>query len=66
MNLRKITLHGHTVAYRTAGDGPVVVLVHGMAANSATWSYVMPALARRFTVIAPDLLGHGGSSKKAA
>lgn len=64
MELRAVTLHGHTIAYRTAGAGPVVVLVHGMAGNSATWSRVMPALARRFTVIAPDLLGHGGSSKQ--
>ena len=31
--LRRITLHGHSVAYRTAGEGPVVVLVHGMAGS---------------------------------
>ena len=64
MDLRSVTIHGHTVAYRTAGEGPAVVLVHGMAGNSATWSQMMPALARRFTVVAPDLLGHGGSSKR--
>jgi pimeloyl-ACP methyl ester carboxylesterase len=34
-----------------------------MAGSSATWMRVMPALARRFTVIAPDLLGHGASAK---
>lgn len=64
MELRTVTLHGHTVAYRTAGEGPVVLLVHGMAGNSASWSRVIPALARRFTVVAPDLFGHGGSSKQ--
>ncbi len=64
MELRRQTLHGHTIAYRTAGEGPVVVLVHGMAGCSATWSQVMPALARRFTVVAPDLFGHGESSKQ--
>ena len=64
MELRTLKLHGHTVAYRTAGSGPVVVLVHGMAGNSATWLQVIPTLASRFTVVAPDLLGHGGSSKQ--
>jgi pimeloyl-ACP methyl ester carboxylesterase len=58
-----MTLHGHNVAYRQAGSGPVVVLVHGITSNSATWQRVMPYLARRFTVIAPDLAGHGESAK---
>jgi len=39
------------------------VLIHGMAGSSATWRLIMPALAERFTVIAPDLLGHGDSDK---
>jgi pimeloyl-ACP methyl ester carboxylesterase len=59
-----ITLHGHDVTYRTAGDGPeVVVLIHGITGSSATWLDVMPALAERYTVVAPDLLGHGQSAK---
>lgn len=62
-DLRHVTLHGHRVAYRQAGSGPTVVLIHGITADSSTWSRVMPALARRFTVIAPDLAGHGGSDK---
>jgi pimeloyl-ACP methyl ester carboxylesterase len=41
----------------------VVLLVHGMAGTSATWTHVLPALAQRFTVVAPDLLGHGESGK---
>jgi pimeloyl-ACP methyl ester carboxylesterase len=61
--LKEIELHGHCVAYRTAGSGPVIVLVHGITATSETWDRVMPALAKRFTVVAPDLLGHGGSAK---
>src|SRR5436190_13721054 len=61
--LKEIELHGHRVAYRSAGSGPVIVLVHGITSTSATWERVMPALAKRFTVIAPDLLGHGGSAK---
>jgi pimeloyl-ACP methyl ester carboxylesterase len=59
--LRRRKLHGHRVAYRQAGSGPVVVLVHGITSDSRTWNRVMPYLARRFTVLAPDLAGHGGS-----
>ncbi len=61
--LRHLTLHGHRVAYRQAGKGPVIVLIHGITSNSQTWSRVMPTLARHFTVIAPDLAGHGDSDK---
>jgi pimeloyl-ACP methyl ester carboxylesterase len=62
-DLRHIEIHGRRVAYRTSGSGPVILLVHGMARSSATWRFVMPALAERFTVIAPDLVGHGDSDK---
>jgi pimeloyl-ACP methyl ester carboxylesterase len=61
--LHETVLHGHRVLYRAAGNGPVLVLVHGITSTSETWSYVLPYLAERFTVIAPDLLGHGGSAK---
>ena len=63
MTRQELSLHGHPVAFHTAGEGPVLMLVHGMAGSSATWHRVMPMLARRFTVIAPDLLGHGDSAK---
>lgn len=39
---------------------------HGMASGSSTWNRVIPALAERFTVVAPDLLGHGASDKPRA
>jgi pimeloyl-ACP methyl ester carboxylesterase len=61
--LNEIVLHGHRVLYRAAGSGPVIVLVHGITSTSATWANVLPSLAERFTVIAPDLLGHGESAK---
>jgi pimeloyl-ACP methyl ester carboxylesterase len=61
--LREIVLHGHRVFYRSAGSGPVIVLVHGITSTSATWANVLPYLAEHFTVIAPDLLGHGESAK---
>ena len=63
IELRETVLHGHRVAYRCAGSGPPVVLVHGITSTSATWERVMPYLAERYTVIAPDLLGHGESAK---
>jgi pimeloyl-ACP methyl ester carboxylesterase len=59
----QIELHGHPVTYHRVGQGPAVVLIHGITSNSRTWRSVMPALAERFTVIAPDLLGHGQSAK---
>jgi len=64
--LHHMTIHGHRVAYRTAGDGdgPLLVLVHGITSTSATWEPIMPRLAERgFSVLAPDLLGHGESAK---
>jgi pimeloyl-ACP methyl ester carboxylesterase len=63
MKTREMTINGERVAYRTAGKGPVLLLVHGMAGSSETWRHVMPALAERFTVLAPDLLGQGESDK---
>jgi pimeloyl-ACP methyl ester carboxylesterase len=63
MDIQYITLHGHEVGYRTAGAGPVVLLIHGMAGSSTTWRHVMPALSEKFTLIAPDLIGHGHSDK---
>jgi pimeloyl-ACP methyl ester carboxylesterase len=60
---RRITLNSERVAYRIAGKGPVLLLVHGMAGSSETWRHIMPALAKRYTVLAPDLLGQGESDK---
>jgi pimeloyl-ACP methyl ester carboxylesterase len=63
-----VRLHGHHVVYRTVGADPssgrpVVLLVHGLAGSSASWRRVMPDLAEGYTVIAPDLPGHGESDK---
>jgi len=63
LEIRHLALHGERIAYRQAGSGPVVLLVHGITSSSVTWERVMPYLARRFTVIAPDLIGHGASAK---
>jgi len=60
---RSIRLHGHSVHYRSLGEGPALVLLHGITSDSQTWRDVLPGLAERHTVIAPDLLGHGMSAK---
>ena len=61
--LQHVRIHGHEVGYRQAGAGPVLLLIHGIAGSSRAWTEVMPLLARDFTVIAPDLIGHGESAK---
>jgi pimeloyl-ACP methyl ester carboxylesterase len=57
------TIHGYQCAFRVAGSGPAMVLIHGIGGNSSTWNAVQAKLAHRFTVIAPDLLGHGKSDQ---
>jgi len=60
-----IELHGHTVAYRASGSGPVLLLIHGIAGTNAVWDEVFEQLAEDHTVIAPDLPGHGASGASA-
>ncbi len=55
-------LHGRRVVYRVAGSGPPVVLIHGMLNSSSHWQPVAERLAEGFTVLAPDLIGHGDSA----
>jgi pimeloyl-ACP methyl ester carboxylesterase len=62
-DLKFLDLHGERVAYREVGQGPAVLLIHGMAGSSTTWREMVPQLSKRYRVIAPDLLGHGQSAK---
>src|SRR5437667_277952 len=48
--------------YLTAGHGPAMILLHGYAETSRMWRPIIPLLAEKFTVIAPDLPGIGDSS----
>ena len=61
MTVQAIGLHGRAISYLGGGDGPVLLLIHGMAGNSENWGEVIQPLAQRHTVIAPDLPGHGAS-----
>ena len=58
----EIALHGRRVIYRVAGEGRPIVLIHGMLNSSSHWRSVALELARDYTVIAPDLIGHGDSA----
>ncbi|MDA0169521.1 alpha/beta fold hydrolase [Solirubrobacter taibaiensis] len=60
---RSIELHGQSVSYHQRGSGPTLVLVHGITSSAMTWERVIAELAEHYTVIAPDLLGHGTSAK---
>jgi pimeloyl-ACP methyl ester carboxylesterase len=65
-DLQYVTIHGHRRAYVMKGQGPAILLLHGMACDHTNWLPVIDRLAERHTVIAPDLLGHGHSDKPRA
>ena len=54
-----------TLAYRTAGSGPTVLLIHGNMSSSVHWQTTMEALESEFTIYAPDLRGFGDSTYNA-
>ena len=57
---RYVDLAGLRLHYRDwGGDGPPLVLLHGLASNCRIWDLVAPLLRSRFRVVAPDLRGHG-------
>lgn len=62
MATSEVRLHGVPVAFERRGRGPALVLLHGLAGTRHTWDPVLPALAQRATVIAPDLPGCGRSA----
>ena len=58
-NKKYVTVNGWEVAYAEAGQGRPLILLHGCPFQSYEWSDVIPILAARYHVIAPDLLGLG-------
>jgi len=62
-----VTVHGHRRAYalggRDVGTAPVLLLLHGLGCDRHTWDPVWDRLAEHYTLLAPDLLGHGESDK---
>lgn len=61
LEVKAETLHGRSVTYAEAGQGPVLLLIHGMGGTFENWQEVVEPLSRHHKVIAPDLPGHGAS-----
>ncbi len=59
-----VDVNGMNVYYAKAGDGPPVVLLHGLGASHVTWQENLEELAAHFTVYAMDIPGHGDSVKE--
>lgn len=62
---RFIEIDSHKIAYYRTGEGPPMVLLHGITTSSFIWRRLIPALGQDFDVIAIDLLGCGDSDKPA-
>jgi pimeloyl-ACP methyl ester carboxylesterase len=61
INSRAAVVDGHKLHYLAAGHGPAVILLRGYTQTSRMWRRIIPQLATKFTVIAPDLPGIGDS-----
>ena len=64
--LAHVPVPGGTIRLRHGGSGPPLLLLHGAPQTHAMWHLVAPTLAKRFTVICPDLRGYGFSHKPPA
>jgi pimeloyl-ACP methyl ester carboxylesterase len=62
-DMKFLDVHGERVAYVDEGSGEAILLLHGILGSSQTWRAVIGPLARNYRVVAPDLLGHGNSTK---
>ncbi|MGL5523957.1 MAG: alpha/beta fold hydrolase [Aeromonas veronii] len=59
--LQQVTLAGRQLAYRRAGQGPALLLLHGISSGSGSWVCQMEQLAAQFTLVAWDMPGYGQS-----
>jgi haloacetate dehalogenase len=59
----KVQTSGITINLVTGGEGPPLLLLHGAPFTHIAWRLVAPELAKRYTIVAPDLRGYGDSSK---
>jgi pimeloyl-ACP methyl ester carboxylesterase len=64
LNIQEETfpIHGCSLHVRTAGSGLPLILLHGFSSAGASWEPFMEHLAREYTLIVPDLRGHGCST----
>jgi len=63
MRERTATLNGHEFSYLDSGDGPAVLFIHGLTGSHRSWSHLVDEMNTDHRVLAPDLFGHGASSK---
>src|SRR5712691_3037089 len=59
---RHAGFRGLRLRYYVGGEGPPILLVHGLSGAASNWVELAPLLASRHRVLVPDLPGHGGSS----
>src|SRR5215471_16355045 len=59
----KVQTTGATINLVTGGEGPPLLLIHGAPFTHIAWRLVAPELAKRYTIVAPDIRGYGDSSK---
>ncbi|MCP8687677.1 alpha/beta fold hydrolase [Marinobacterium sedimentorum] len=59
--LQQVTVNGRRLAYREAGSGPVLLLLHGISSGSGSWVQQLESLSAQYRVIAWDAPGYGGS-----
>lgn len=64
--VRSVRTQGARISVATAGDGPALLLLHGYPQTHRMWERIAPALARDYTLVAPDLRGYGASEKPAS
>jgi pimeloyl-ACP methyl ester carboxylesterase len=62
LEVRFADVKGVRMRYFVGGEGPPLVLVHGLGGAASNWTELVPLLARRHRLLVPDLPGHGGSS----
>jgi pimeloyl-ACP methyl ester carboxylesterase len=60
-----VSLRSGALTYTVAGSGEPLLLIHGLGGTRGTWTSIMNSLATKYTVIAPDLPGHGDSDTPA-
>jgi pimeloyl-ACP methyl ester carboxylesterase len=61
-SLKTTAIDGREIAYQDVGQGTTVILTHCSGASHRMWSRLVPALADRYRVLAPDLIGYGRSA----
>jgi pimeloyl-ACP methyl ester carboxylesterase len=58
-----LRVEGARLYFQSAGNGPALVLLHGLGASSGDWENQVPAFSRDFQVVVPDFRGHGASDR---